>query len=240
MVMRIYSKDQGPRGALDYAFDFLIVVAGVFLGLQAQTWAEHRGDRAQEARFLDRLDTEFAALADEAQRCLTLYEEVGAAAGAVRRALEAYRENGDAPQPEAFEAVLIRLTAGTLPPGRSAAYLEMVSASELDLIREAALREALVRYDETATANREHWRTLREQAAPAFNTLYAHIDLTRGETPGQAEIAAVRLDALSADPQTATVVTLAVAQATNAYALCSVQAERISAVRARFGEDAAR
>ncbi|PHS21095.1 MAG: hypothetical protein COA84_16130 [Robiginitomaculum sp.] len=38
--------------------DFLIVVVGVFVGLQVQNWNERRGDRAEYARALDRLDVE--------------------------------------------------------------------------------------------------------------------------------------------------------------------------------------
>ncbi len=240
MVMRIFSKDQGPRGALDYAFDFLIVVAGVFLGLQAQTWAEHRGDRAQEARFLERLETEFAALRDETERCLALYDGAGEAAGIVRVSLAAYRGDGASLDLDAFETALIRMTAGTLPPGRAAAYLEMVSASELDLIRDAGLREALVRYDETATTNREHWRALRAQAAPAFSPLYAHIALERGDTPGASKIAALRLGDMAADPRIDAAVTTAVATATNSYALCELQREHVNAVEARFAGDTPR
>jgi hypothetical protein len=41
--------------------DFLIVVVGVFVGLQVQNWNERRGDRAEYARALGRLDVEIAA-----------------------------------------------------------------------------------------------------------------------------------------------------------------------------------
>ncbi len=41
--------------------DFLIVVVGVFVGLQVQNWNEQRGDREEYARALDRLDVEMTA-----------------------------------------------------------------------------------------------------------------------------------------------------------------------------------
>ena len=41
--------------------DFLIVVVGVFVGLQVQNWNERRGDRAEYVRALDRLDVEINA-----------------------------------------------------------------------------------------------------------------------------------------------------------------------------------
>jgi hypothetical protein len=41
--------------------DFLIVVVGVFVGLQVQNWNERRGDRAEYARALNRLDVEISA-----------------------------------------------------------------------------------------------------------------------------------------------------------------------------------
>ncbi len=44
------------------AIDFLIVVIGVFLGLQAQVWYAARADRAEERQLLMRLDDETRAL----------------------------------------------------------------------------------------------------------------------------------------------------------------------------------
>ena len=45
--------------------DFVIVVVGVFVGLQAQQWYQSRHDRALEHQYLERLRNDFALSAKE-------------------------------------------------------------------------------------------------------------------------------------------------------------------------------
>lgn len=53
------------------AIDLAIVMLGVFLGLQAQQWAEDQKQSAQQQRYMERLDADFSALKarQEPSRC---------------------------------------------------------------------------------------------------------------------------------------------------------------------------
>ena len=62
------------------------------------------------------------------------------------------------------------MTAGTMPPGRSSAYVEMLSTGALRLIRADELRGALVDYDEAALENRDIWLSLRDSLTPVMPT----------------------------------------------------------------------
>ncbi|PHS27398.1 MAG: hypothetical protein COA84_04290 [Robiginitomaculum sp.] len=61
MILRRVIKHFREQEWTAIFLDFLIVVVGVFVGLQVQNWNERRGDRAEYNRALDRLDVEISA-----------------------------------------------------------------------------------------------------------------------------------------------------------------------------------
>lgn len=212
----------GDRAILDYAFDFAVVVLGVFLGLQAQGWAEHRADRAQEARFLSRLASDFDAISQEAEHCVGVYRRAGDSARRVAESLAAMR-SGDAAPPPAFRADLIALTETTFAPGRSVAFIEMLSSGELDLIRSETLRTALVQYDQRSTENRESWRAIFNMNAPLFPHLYGSVELAAGDSAGELSVTNFDAQGMARDDNIAVLLNMVQASAANMELLCSFQ-----------------
>jgi len=71
MILRRLSKHVKGQNWFAVALDFLIVVLGVFAGLQVSNWNEARQDRNQAAALLERLESDFRetrALAIEQNR----------------------------------------------------------------------------------------------------------------------------------------------------------------------------
>ncbi len=224
---------RGQRRSLrDYAFDFTIVVVGVFLGLQAQNWAMHRADRAQEARYLERIGADFDAITEEAQSCLSVHQGVGDAISRVRTALDAIR-TGDAASP-GFRADLITLSASRAPPGRSAAFVEMVSSGELGLLRSEPLSDALVRYDEQAVQNREYWRSIRDVSAPLLPVLYAHVELQPGDDIRTVNIIGADAARIAQDDAFEQYLNVTLAGASNLAQLCDFQLQEAEQVLERL------
>ncbi len=229
MFGRIFRRASGERGWIDYLFDFGVVVVGVFLGLQAQSWAERNSDRAQETRFLEQLGTDFEAIITDARICLRIYERAGQAVSRVRNALDAPAA-GEGFSPD-IENDLITMTAGRLPPGRSASYVEMISSGELGLIRSDPLRAALVRYDEIAVSNRDNWRAIRQESARLLPSLYRHIALVAAAPDEGLSLSSVNAPALAAEPDFHALLNALAGGAVNVEALCAQQMDRANRVR---------
>lgn len=119
------------------------------------------------------------------------------------------------------------MTAGVMPPGRSAAFVEMISAGDLRPLDSEELRAALVQYDQDAQANRDTWLLLREMLSPMMAVLYRHISLRKG-TSEQAKIGEYDLEGLAGDPEMMTALSAFMGTATNAYQLYDSQKKRCS------------
>ncbi|PHS22515.1 MAG: hypothetical protein COA84_12600 [Robiginitomaculum sp.] len=61
MILRSFTQHVKDQNWFAVGLDFMIVVVGVFVGLQVQNWNAARGDRAEYIRALDRLDVEINA-----------------------------------------------------------------------------------------------------------------------------------------------------------------------------------
>jgi hypothetical protein len=130
--------------------DFLIVVAGVFVGLQVNNWNAARKDRADEALFLTRLH-------DDLQRgeVLTarLRDKRLLRAGLLVRATDVVFGRTTepalgAPECEAIaSAHYYNIVAPELP-----SVIELMSSGRMGIVRDAQLRTALVALQQTRDA----------------------------------------------------------------------------------------
>lgn len=230
-------------GSLDWVtivLNFLVVVAGVFLGLQAQEWNQHRNDRAKEAAYLERLASDFHAIDEEIDRCLSIYRDGLAAIEDIADALETREEAGGdwAPDAEAFATTLVRMTANTPTADRSATFVEMLSAGDLNILRDGALRNALVAYDQSAQVNREIWRLVRNDASAYQDALYANVDLEINlDEATYSSIVAFDFDAMAAEPSFRTMLNVLAGEKANNFELCRQQAGLVETAQARIRDN---
>lgn len=123
--------------------DFVIVVLGVFIGIQVANWNAFRIERAEERDLLIRLHEDIAASIDGAARDLRFYERQLADQAVILAALDACRV---APENDiAFQRGIT--TLGFINPPRlyRRTIDEIAASGRTDIIRNAALAAELAR-----------------------------------------------------------------------------------------------
>ena len=124
--------------------DFVVVVLGVFVGLQAQDWNQARQDRIRERAYLVRIRADLQADIDGLNQREQYWNEV---AENGKLAL-GYAETGALANGSAWRTVLSFFEASEiwLYAPTDTAFKEMTSAGDLSLVRNETLRAALSGY----------------------------------------------------------------------------------------------
>ncbi|MEH6490208.1 hypothetical protein [Hyphomonas oceanitis] len=163
MILRRLTDAFRKQDWFTVAVETLIVVLGVFLGLQVNNWNETRLEHAQEAVLLDRLAEDFrdaesaiAVAADEAEQ---IAEHTGKLVALLRTE----------ETPPSLDDLQTYLTAPALTaplPTQSATYLEMISTGSLSRIRSEPLRRALTAYGQNLNRHENNYqRALTAQSS---------------------------------------------------------------------------
>lgn len=230
-----HSKRQNWGGI---AVEFVVVVFGVFIGLQAQAWYEYRSERQAEREYIDRLHADFSAIRDEVEQCLSIYRGSIEATNTIAQALERHHVSGQVASVSSGDLgeALLRATAGVAPPGRSATFVEMLSTGDLGLVRDNRLRRALTAYDQRAEVNRENWRSLREIQDQYIAPLYENITLTVNPDAQQlSRVTTYDFAGMADDPRSRGMLNVLAGAKANNYELCQVQARRVADVQEVLG-----
>ena len=126
------------------AIDFLIVVLGVFVGLQVSNWNEARVDKVRARGFLERIAGDIDADLEEYADRQRFWSEVSAYGA---RAV-AYADTGETDGRSKWELALAFFQASQVAEffTTSATWEEMRGGGDLSLISNLDLRRALSRY----------------------------------------------------------------------------------------------
>ncbi len=125
----------------------MIVVLGVFLGLQVNNWNAERADRERETLIMDRLVSDHRGMTNQIDTSIEIYVEIF---NAFSRLMDDIESGAAAPDDrEQFERDLDTAFTGSLPPQRSPAITELISAGEMNLISDDQLRADLLELDAT-------------------------------------------------------------------------------------------
>lgn len=147
MVLRRLTGHVREQNWLAVVLDFAIVVGGVFIGLQAQEWAERRDEAAKADALSQRLAADFTAIVSDLERAV---ERVSAYAEAAAQ-VHAQLATKTPPEDMAAFGRMLWQAASSHPPVRAApTYKEMLATGDLRLLKSAGLRTALVEYHEQA------------------------------------------------------------------------------------------
>jgi len=126
------------------AIDFLIVVAGVFVGTQVSNWNANRHEQQRAQGYLMRIRANIESDRQGMDEALAYWAEV------IRygEAAIAYADEGRLEGGSRWRTVLAFYQASQLLPFRmdDTTYQELKSAGDLGLIRDAELRNALAAY----------------------------------------------------------------------------------------------
>ncbi|WBQ08951.1 hypothetical protein L2D01_08565 [Hyphomonadaceae bacterium ML37] len=208
MILRRLSKHVKDQNWFAVALDFLIVVLGVFAGLQVSNWNEARQDRNQAAALLERLESDFRET-----RALAIEQNRGYYSNTVKlnELLNRIEDEQDAISDAEAGRLLNDAMFFRLPQATPISFQEMLSAGRLELLRDAQLRVTLREYADTsrtivnaADLIATDYVVIVRELTPYFTTIRSP-----NESSSQAvsDIGALNVAALREDPQARALVT---------------------------------
>jgi len=171
MILRRVMKHVQDQNWFAVGIDFLIVVTGVFIGIQVATWNGERLDRVEAGNVLDRLEQEFRMHLDLTDRSLARHRESVAAAARLIHGIRDARFAEDTLNDD-----IDMVTGFATPPGPSTTFQELVSSGRLKLLADPDLRAALLGYNDYVSMVRSHYGVFTQ---PLMD---ARASLLRGRT----------------------------------------------------------
>jgi hypothetical protein len=147
MILRRLAQQLREQNWAAIFIEFVLLVLGVFLGIQVANWNEDRLTRAKAEVFNARLKDDLRAEAWRYQFLLAYYRDIRDAAEATADAL-----SGKAPLAnEAFLVNAYRATQYKQGAARRATYDELISTGNIGLIEDRELLQLAVRAYSVAT-----------------------------------------------------------------------------------------
>jgi len=144
MILRRVAQSLKDQNWTTIAIEFVLLVAGVFLGIQVANWNEQRAEDVRADAYLARIRGNLQTDLLSIKRREDFWRQVIADGKAAIR----YAESGELADGSAWKTVRAFYQASQLwqwAPA-DATYQEMRSGGELGLIRDETLREALSQY----------------------------------------------------------------------------------------------
>ena len=188
MILRRLTEHVKAQNWFAVVLDFLIVVAGVFVGMQVSNWNAGRADRATAARHL-------TEIAEDLQSHLAMHDDLyGAAVARIAAVDYIYDKAFGRELPRALTLSVETWAAPEIPPiaadkrdnlmgainlvrvnvGSRSGYQSLISSGHLGLIGDEKLARSLQLYyagfDDLLQAH-EVFRVFRNDGAPAFYPL---------------------------------------------------------------------
>lgn len=157
MLLRRISKHVTDQNWFAVFIDFLIVVVGVFIGIQVANWNEARVQQQLGEQYVQRLVVDLENDLESSDAMTSYYGEVLENIEAAVQLLAIEDSDAKALVLSAYRASEIMFT-----PPKNATWTQIVSSGHLGLIPDAALNEGLLDYYsfiETTDASYESLRT---------------------------------------------------------------------------------
>lgn len=141
MILRSLTKHVRDQNWFAVGLDFLIVVVGVFIGIQVANWNEARADERLGKVYLDRLSSDLQYDLDATETMIAYYSAV------VEGVLEADRLLSTAnPDPRALVVAAYRASEVNVLPSNRATWDQIVSSGHLGLLPESVIDSGLSQY----------------------------------------------------------------------------------------------
>ena len=183
MILRRVMQHVRDQNWLAVGLDFLIVVTGVFIGIQVANWNEGRKERAAEQRYLVELARDLTADVAELQRGRRHNLARLATSEAILLAVDPDYQRagffplvGEEPMPNpAFSGyAYAALTATFTMVGTDYTFDELVQSGRLGVLTDRALVNQLTAYYARVKLRRQEDRVAFEQVSPMLAYLREH------------------------------------------------------------------
>ena len=149
MILRRFAQNLKEQNWTAIGIEFVLLVLGVFLGIQVANWNEAQRDRQSEQQYLERLRRELAEIVPQVQSEQASLAKIEELLEAVRAFL-ASGQGGEALDGEHCAAVATsHIFASTIyyPP----TIKELISTGRILLIRDPQARSAIMSFDQAQT-----------------------------------------------------------------------------------------
>ena len=213
------------------AIDFVIVVVGVFVGLQVQSWNESRQDRVRERMYIERLARDFEAIEDRTEFANEKWLMVIASSQRLLADIDAFNATGRTSRTQQEILADINSIQGTrIPAPRAATFVELLSTGEIRVLGDDGLRDALLAYDTQAHFALVAYNVLVDRTREATVSIGAHGRVALPDTlenindnPNRQYFQEIDFPAFARDPRSRPAVSLLGATAVNQGGLSMAQ-----------------
>lgn len=176
MILRRLSRSARRQDWLAVAIEFVIVVAGIFVGLQVTQWNEERQSRERELNYLMRLREDLTAMSAEFGEIRSRADDPGPRALRAFRALEAC-DAGPA-SAEDIERTLAGYQNQPIASIVERTYQEMVSSGALAAMDDRALSGEIAALFSALYNYRNFVSNIRISLPVVDEVLWRHVDLS--------------------------------------------------------------
>jgi hypothetical protein len=171
--------------------DLVIVVFGVFIGIQVANWNEARHAQIAEAALLDRLETEFRAIEPDLAQWVEQMEATTASTAAV---VDALRRDRPPENLLEFRRHLAQANFVRTVPAISANYVGLVSSGGIAAIEDEELRVALIRYGDAHAQAERFYPAALAAVFESQSNYYAAVEWSMNAAEWEGDAALVGYD----------------------------------------------
>lgn len=169
MILRRITQHVKDQNWFAVGLDFFIVVVGILIAFQITNWSEGRSDKVREQQIIERLHSDFVALGQETQEKIEFMEPLIVTIEETKQLIIDGPTDMDLQSIQNFYETAFALPAIS---GQSDSYEQLVSSGDMNLLRDALLRESLVGHASLSRDGRFADQARREWSRPTSRQLY--------------------------------------------------------------------
>ena len=230
MLLRRITEHVRAQNWFAVLLDFVIVVVGVFIGIQVANWNAVTQDKARTAAMLSRLEVDLRDMQVITEDQRDWYYQRTVELDGLLKQFEA----GGTPSPEEANLVFDTALAARLPVNAPPSFEEMLAAGRLELIESEPLQDALREFATTVSYTNEGAKFLSENLSVSTMRLNRYVTYSRSPATEldryYTVVDAVDLEAMWADSQARTDLAHVYDVHTNMQLLAQLRSREIEAV----------
>lgn len=146
MILRRVIEHVRTQNWTAIGIDFVIVVLGVFMGIQLGNWNQERLDRQEEVALVERIRVDFERIKEDSDRSLAFHERMQSDLRTMVRSLRAGALKDE--DVAGFERALVLGIALQTSADNPGSFRELMSSGRAKVLRDRELLDALVDYED--------------------------------------------------------------------------------------------
>lgn len=183
MILRRLSHSLKAQNWIAIGIEFVLLVVGVYLGIQVSNWNALQQDHRREVEYIERLQRDFNAIDARLVDNIARWEVKASSSVRVLADFNVYRQSARWPRSKSEMLSDLNNTFNArIPAPRSATYVELLSAGQLGLIRNTKLRDALLEYDAQVGYSMTAFDVLVKRVEPSMASVVAYLEYDQTKT----------------------------------------------------------